>query len=99
MWKLDSYLHNPLRTPPPGFDTFEKFEYKSEALREALVLEIKERWDVDDVINFFADIKDKNEPKNINSNYMQIYQQKEIPTGMSLADIIFRHKMKQITQT
>jgi len=56
-------------------------------LKEAVDLEVKERTDVDDVINFFADIK--------NGNNIDKIKTEEMPQGMSLADIIYRHKMRK----
>jgi len=56
-------------------------------LKGAVELEIKERTEVDDVVNFFAEIKE--------SNQMEKLKQEEMPSGMSLADIIYRHKMRK----
>lgn len=39
---------------PKGFETFEKFERKALKLKEHLELELDERKQVDDVINFFV---------------------------------------------
>ena len=39
---------------PKGFDNFEKFERKALKLREHIELELEERKQVDDVINFFV---------------------------------------------
>ena len=42
---------------PSRFDSYEKFERKALKLKESLELELEERKQVDDVINFFLDKK------------------------------------------
>lgn len=42
---------------PAQFDSYEKFERKALKLKESLELELEERKQVDDVINFFVDRK------------------------------------------
>jgi len=50
---IDKTQADPNRIPPEGYDSFEKFDWKSESLKEAIKLELKERNEVDDVISFF----------------------------------------------
>ena len=54
--RIQNFLLNPNKLVPEGFSSWEKFERKGGQLREAIELELQERRQVEDVINFFTDL-------------------------------------------
>ena len=76
---------------PQGIETFEKYERKAAKLRDCLELELEERSQVDNVINFFTDQS---------ANFLDddaFYKLDEIPTDISSNSVGKTNNMTRMT--
>ena len=78
---------------PEGIETFEKYERKAGKLRDCLELELDERSQVDNVINFFTDKQ---------ANFLDddaFYKLDDVPTDISSNSAGKSNIMSQNTET